>query len=130
MQALGLAQLNDNDLTAAERSLSQAVEVDSRLTAAWFARSRIRLQSLQEVAALHDLDTVIQKSPEHTAARLQRARLLVDSHPEQAIEDLTVLLHKDRLNTEAAAAARAGMGKCRKPAASVGRSGCRLPVAA
>ncbi len=101
LHALGTAQLKDHNPISAEQTLTRAIETDARLTAAWFARSEIRLQSLQDSAALHDLDAVLRRAPDHREARLRRARLLLESHPEQAIEDLSVLLQHDRLNTEA-----------------------------
>ena len=61
LHALGTAQLKDHNPISAEQTLTRAIETDARLTAAWFARSEIRLQSLQDSAALHDLDAVLRR---------------------------------------------------------------------
>ena len=99
--ALGHSQRKLGETAAAVESLSEALKIQPGLSAARFDRACLLIDLKKSMQALEDLDALLQQNPLHTHARLQRARCVWTSHPEQAIDDLNVLLDHENTNAEA-----------------------------
>lgn len=99
--ALATAQRASGEHALAVRSLDEAIRLKPEFTAALYDRACAWLKLQNPAAALTDLDAVIARNPRHLDARLQRGRCVWNSSPEQAIEDLTLVLESDKHRTEA-----------------------------
>jgi tetratricopeptide (TPR) repeat protein len=99
--ALATAQRATGETALAVRSLAEAIRLKSDFSAALYDRACAFLKLRDPAAAIADLDAIIALNPRHPEARLQRGRCVWQSSPEQAIEDLTLVLQSDKNNVEA-----------------------------
>jgi len=83
---------------AALKSYTESIRLNPKFSKALLDRSEIYRERLQQDLALRDLNVAIESSPELAELRLQRARILLADSPDEAIEDLSVVLENDKEN--------------------------------
>ena len=99
--ALATAQRAAGETSLAVRSLDEAIRLKSDFSSARYDRACAFLKLNDPAAAIADFDAIVALNPRHLDARLHRARCVWQSSPEQAIEDLTLVLQSDENNAEA-----------------------------
>ena len=90
--ALALVYQQQERLAQAGEAVEQAIALDPQHTQAQALQARLRYQSGDQVGALRQMASLVDKSPDDQRLRLQYARLLASTNLEKAADQFEVLL--------------------------------------